>query len=518
MYLKYFGLDKAPFAITPDPGFVYLSSRHEDALAHLVYGVSRGGGGGFVQLTGEVGTGKTTLCRLLLEQVPEATRIALILNPAMTPKELIASTLSELEVPYPVRATHKRLVDILNQFLLEAHAAGERVVLIIDEAQNLTPQALEQVRLLTNLETETEKLLQIVLIGQPELRDLLQRRDLRQLSQRVTARYHLDSLDAEETAEYIDHRLRVAGAMRNPFSNRALHTLHRRAKGVPRLINIIAERSLLAAYSLEKDRISPRLVDAAADEVLPSRRQWGPPIALGAAAILLIGSASALIWTRGENASRERTTVEKEETQQAVAAPPMQHDLTPYLFPSRREAATALAQLWGPEAPQTTHCERVPAPGWRCVALKGNVTRIERIDRPALLRTIEPDGQWMLLSAVDGESVTLLPAEGARPDFVGTFPWGLIDRHWSGEFEVLFPVHPSSPVMLDPGDNHAYVARLRQRLGISGVNDQYDQALVTGITELQASQGIQVDGSIGPETLLVLERDYRINAPTLKAE
>ncbi|HEY5775908.1 MAG TPA: AAA family ATPase, partial [Xanthomonadales bacterium] len=195
-----------------------MSPRHRDALAHLLYGIGKGGSGGFVQLTGEVGTGKTTLCRCLLEQVPEGTRIALLLNPLVTPRELLAAISQELGIDIRKSIDSTRLlVDGLNQFLLAAHERGERVVVVIDEAQNLSPEALEQVRLLTNLETSKEKLLQIVLLGQPELRDLLQRRALRQLAQRITARYHLSPLGPQETHSYIGHRMQVAGAQRNPF-------------------------------------------------------------------------------------------------------------------------------------------------------------------------------------------------------------------------------------------------------------------------------------------------------------
>ncbi|NUS39729.1 MAG: AAA family ATPase, partial [Lysobacter sp.] len=258
MVLEYYGLTEPPFSITPDPRFVFLSERHRDALAHLLYGIGQGGGGGFVQLTGEVGTGKTTLCRLLLEQVPDTTRIALVLNPRQTPVELLETICEELRLDLtPIegrgkRGSTKALVDALNAYLLEAYAQGLRVVLIVDEAQDLSADALEQIRLLTNLETPTQKLLQIILLGQPELRTLLAREDLRQLAQRITARYHLTPLDADETAQYLRHRYTIAGGRRLPFSRAAIRRLHRHAGGVPRLINIIAERSLLAGYARDQ--------------------------------------------------------------------------------------------------------------------------------------------------------------------------------------------------------------------------------------------------------------------------
>ncbi|MEO8160766.1 MAG: AAA family ATPase, partial [Arenimonas sp.] len=239
MYLQHYGLAEAPFAITPDPRFVFLSERHRDALAHLMYGIGQGGSGGFVQLTGEVGTGKTTLCRLVLEQLPDNVRVALVLNPKQTPLELLETICEELHVDLSSkRRSQKILVDALNAFLLDAYANQLRVVLIIDEAQELSRDVLEQVRLLTNLETTTQKLLQIVLIGQPELRQALARPALRQLAQRITARYHLTPLQPRESNEYLRHRLAIAGASVFPFEESAVRRLHALANGVPRLLNV----------------------------------------------------------------------------------------------------------------------------------------------------------------------------------------------------------------------------------------------------------------------------------------
>lgn len=300
MYLQHYGLTEAPFSITPDPAFVYLSAAHREALAHLLYGVGKGGSGGFVQLTGEVGTGKTTICRCLLEQVPEDTLIALILNPLVTPKELLEAICDELDVDISrAEGSSKKMVDSLNQYLLQQYAAGKRVVVVIDEAQNLSPEALEQVRLLTNLETAKHKLLQMVLLGQPELRQLLQRQSLRQLAQRITARYHLAPLNEAETFAYIKHRMRVAGARQSHFNQSALKAIYRRSGGVPRLINIIADRALAGAYAQEKDQVNAALVHAAANEVQPSEnrvvQRSGLNYALVAIALLAVGGL-LLAW------------------------------------------------------------------------------------------------------------------------------------------------------------------------------------------------------------------------------
>lgn len=294
MYAGHFGLREPPFAITPDPSYVYLSQHHREALAHLLYGTDENGG--FVQLTGEVGTGKTTLVRSLLEQKLERADIALCLNPRLTVEELLATVCDELGVAYPrEHPTLKALVDPLNEHLLRAHAAGRRTVLIIDEAQNLSRELLEQVRLLTNLETTKHKLLRIILVGQPELRQLLARPDLRQLAQRITARYHLPALDAADTAAYIRHRLRVAGGREDLFARGALRAVYRRSGGIPRLINIICDRALLGAYSRNAKRIDAGIVRQAAREALQPHSSDATRHPLNARPALVIGLAGLIM-------------------------------------------------------------------------------------------------------------------------------------------------------------------------------------------------------------------------------
>jgi general secretion pathway protein A len=273
MYLKHFNLTERPFSIAPDPRFLYMSVRHKEALAHLLYGM--GEGGGFVQLTGEVGTGKTTICRCLLEQVPENVDLAVVLNPKVTAIELIATVCDELGIKYPHEHSIKTLIDVLNEYLLEAYTRGRRTVLIIDEAQNLDAEVLEQVRLLTNLETSTQKLLQIVLIGQPELRSLLASDEMRQLSQRITARYHLDPISREETEAYIRHRLQICGSSRNIYSRRAINRIHKLSGGIPRLINVLCDRAMLGAYVEGKSQVDLKVLKKAAREVISEARPDG---------------------------------------------------------------------------------------------------------------------------------------------------------------------------------------------------------------------------------------------------
>lgn len=314
MYLEFFGISDKPFQITPDTRFLYLTPRHRDGLAHLLYGADEAGG--FILLTGEVGTGKTMLCRSVLEQMPEHVNVALILNPRQSSKELIASICDELNIPYRRSTTSlKYLVDRLNLYLLKQHAQGKRTVLVIDEAQNLRAEVLEQIRLLTNLEVATQKLLQIILIGQPELQAILARPQLRQLTQRITARFHLTPLSKEETAAYIRHRLQIVGFRGELFSSGAVSMVHQLSGGVPRLVNNICERSMMGAYGENVHRIDRKLVRKAAGEVLqPTERfqpmQWvaGGAIAAGTAALLLsiwglLPSASQESYANTESAS-----------------------------------------------------------------------------------------------------------------------------------------------------------------------------------------------------------------------
>lgn len=301
MYTDFFKLSEPPFSLTPDPRYLYMSERHREGLAHLLYGVRQPGG--FIQLTGEIGCGKTTLCRCLVGQIPAETDIALILNPRMSVVELLAAICDELRAPYPSGTESiKHLIDALNLYLLESHAKGRRTVLVIDEAQNLQRQVLEQIRLLTNLETEKEKLLQIILIGQPELLKILKHPSLRQLAQRITARYHLLPLTASETAAYIRHRLFVAGLSDPVFTPRAMRRIYRITGGVPRLINILCDRALLGAYSLDKRSVGAAIVRRAGKEIRETaapRRGRRLAYTAGIVALLILTVAIAALLKPG---------------------------------------------------------------------------------------------------------------------------------------------------------------------------------------------------------------------------
>ena len=312
MYAKFFGLRHEPFSIAPDPRYLFMSAQHREALAHLLYGLR--GGGGFVLLTGEIGAGKTTVCRCFLERVPRRCNVAYIFNPKQTVEELLGSICDEFRIPRGEGAapSAKQHVDALNDFLLRTHAVGQNNVLIIDEAQNLSADVLEQLRLLTNLETAERKLLQIILIGQPELRDMLARPGLEQLAQRVIARYHLSALSAKETAQYIHHRLIVAGLTRAaPFDRAAVQRIHALSRGVPRRINLLCDRSLLGAYASGAAMVDAAIVDKAAREVLQARvpkrirrrrtssHRWRLPAAIALGVVLGAGLFAAGNWMLG---------------------------------------------------------------------------------------------------------------------------------------------------------------------------------------------------------------------------
>jgi len=301
MYTNYFGLKEKPFSIAPDPRYLYMSELHREALAHLLYGISSDGC--FILLTGDVGTGKTTVCRCLLAQLPDNTDVALIVNPRLTALELLETICDELEIPMDEGdKSAKSYIDRLNVYLLEAHAKGRNIALLIDEAQNLSLDLLEQLRLLTNLETDQKKLLKIVLLGQTELRQILSQDGAAQISQRITSRYHLLPLDRDNTFAYIHHRLAVAGEREKVFSKAALARVFELSQGIPRLINVLCDRSLLGTYVEEKYLVSGRIVDKAGEEVLgvvtkteqqPGKQRIAVKVIMAVVLVLLgVGAAS----------------------------------------------------------------------------------------------------------------------------------------------------------------------------------------------------------------------------------
>jgi general secretion pathway protein A len=521
MYMSFFGLAEKPFAITPDPRYLYLSERHAEALAHLLYGIDNAGG--FVQLTGEVGTGKTTTVRSLLAELPAHADVALILNPRVTPEEFLLAICDELHVALDAAAAGsiKAIVDHLNVFLLDAHARGRRVVLIVDEAQQLSADVLEQVRLLTNLETATQKLLQIILVGQPELREVLARNDLRQLAQRITGRYHLDPLSRQESAAYVRHRLKVAGATGEIFSRRALAELHRLARGVPRLINVIADRALLGAYTREQHRVTPLLVRRAAREVEGrGRMPRGLPWLVAGAVLLataLVGLGVQALYRRATPAPASAAAAVVPAASTAAPAQSVATFLAAHAGETGTDAAFGrLFNLWSGsfEAGGARPCEQASAQGLECLADKGSLAQLKLFNRPAILSLTTPDGveHQVVVASID-ERHARLEAGGSvlEADLLD------LERYWLGDFLLLWRPPLPLPKLVRPGTRGPEVRWLRQALASAngeaspGGSDLYDQDLARRVEEFQRSHRLTVDGIAGEQTQVVL--DALVGAP-----
>ena len=548
MYTSFFGLQEKPFAITPDPRYLYLSERHAEALAHLLYGINEAGG--FIQLTGEVGTGKTTVIRSLLEQLPGHAEVALILNPRVTPAEFLLTICEELhlQVPEHGRDSTKVLMDLLGHYLLEAHARGRRVVLIVDEAQNLSPQTLEQVRLLTNLETATTKLLQIILIGQEELRTLLEQADLRQLAQRITGRYHLSPLSREETAGYVKHRMRVAGATAEAFTPSALKEIHRLSGGIPRVINVVCDRALLGAFTREDHRVGASYVRQAAAEVYgrPVPAPWLRWATIGAvaAAIVLVGIGA---WTFLANRV-DAPTAAGDATAAATTTPVDPAPTTPEATASPSAASTpapALDELLVQNANDTTTeaalsklferwnlayaanrgrgCDQATAQGLECLFQKGSWAQLRTLNRPAILTLTDDLGSThqVLLVGLDDEAATIDLGGSALE-----VPIAAISRYWFGDFLLLWRPPLAVVKSLVPGMRGAEVKWLRDNLLVAqGLpqaapgNDVYDEELTRLVQDFQRQHRLNADGVAGVQTQIVLDTVLNpTGSPTLGDE
>ncbi len=540
MYTSFFGLTEKPFSITPDPRYLYLSERHAEALAHLLYGIDDAGG--FVQLTGEVGTGKTTMVRSLLAELPAHADVALILNPRVTPDEFLAAIADELHlaVPEGARGSNKVTVDLLNEYLLAAHARGRRVVVIVDEAQQLSADVLEQVRLLTNLETATRKLLQVILVGQPELRELLARNDLRQLAQRITGRYHLDPLSRAESTAYVRHRLRVAGATTELFTPAALRELYRLSHGVPRIINVVADRALLGAYTAEQHRVGAGLVRRAAAEVRGRRvaPAWLPAAAAAAGIVLLVALVGGYLALRSppHAAVAAAAPATAAPAAPAAAPPPAPTAARPEAATPPPAAAPSLAEflaahaastgtdsafqrlfaLW--KAPFDPHgprpCEQALAQGLECLADKGTVAQLRLLNRPAIVSLVTADGiehQAVVASLGDTRARLEAGGDGIDADLLE------LERAWYGQFLLLW--RPPVPLAraLKPGMRGAEVSWLRQGLAtVRGEpaapgSDLYDRELQRRVEEFQRAHRLAVDGIAGAQTQVLL--DALLGAP-----
>lgn len=574
MYNKYFGLTDKPFSIAPDPRYLFMSEQHREALAHLVYGV--GQGGGFVLLTGEVGTGKTTVCRCLLEQIPENTRIAFILNPKLSTTELLATVCDELHIAYPEQPSLKQLNDSLNEFLLKSHAEGLKIVLMIDEAQNLSTEVLEQIRLLTNLETNKEKLLQIILIGQPELKDLLARHELRQLAQRITARFHLHPLDLEEAESYVLHRLEVSGFSENLFDKKAIKELYKRTAGVPRLINVLCDRAMLGAYARNKRQISADVVKQAASEVMggdvheaqadiirPTHtpEYYWKMIAFGLATVLVLGIAVVTYLFKQQSTEQLPLVItpssieEESEQEQIIEQQPAQLEqiakenqqlkniisvleeehlehpetLLPFLPPeiqsaTRDGAHEKLFRLWHVEYQAERDgdaCDFALQHQLRCETDTGGWWLLRTMDRPVILKLTSKTGRsvYGVLTSLDAEGKEVVL------DFSGeelTLTREQISEYWTGEYYFIWQTPPDYQKPLTVSMSGLSVQWLLTRLAlldnldlIVPPNAVFDDKLAERITRFQQQYSLVADGVAGPQTMIKLNTLTSKDIPTL---
>jgi general secretion pathway protein A len=549
MYLAHFGLREAPFSLTPDPRFLYLGERHREGLAHLRYGLEDGGG--FVQLTGEIGTGKTTLCRVLLAELPGHLDVAFLLNPRVSEVDLLATLCDELRIPYSESdARQKPLVDALYRHLLEAHAGGRTTVLLIDEAQNLSPPVLEQVRLLTNLETTKKKLLQIILIGQPELCEVLARSELRQLAQRITARYHLVPFSRRETFDYIAHRIEVAGGSPRIFSPKVRAVVYRQSKGVPRLINVFCDRALLGAYVQEQTSVNIATARRAIREVrgIPTPRIGRRVFA--AAAGLCVTTAAVSFWLYGNppvalglfDAGGTPSDITRVPAKPAAAPPPLAPAApapppqgspaatTPEVpappgfaetvgrsapDENRTQAFAALLSSFGLQAPQTASdpCEILARDGWRCQWESGDWERLQRLGRPVMVEVLSLSGEprFGTVSGMNDSAATLSLGRERYPAARAA-----LEPMWTGRYLVLWRPPKLTGHVLRLGAQGNDVLWLREQFRaldgtpvVSADPSVYDSALRVRVLAFQQSRALKPDGVVGRETLVHLDSALR---------
>jgi general secretion pathway protein A len=533
MYTKFFGLTEKPFAITPDPRYLFMSEQHSEALAHLVYGISESGG--FIQLTGEVGTGKTTLVRTVLGRLPAEVDVALILNPQLTALEFLIAICEELSTPPPEdKRSAKSLVDTLNRHLLAAHARGRRTILLVDEAQNLSPEVLEQLRLLTNLETAKQKLLQIILIAQPELRDILARDNLRQLAQRVTGRYHLEPLSRKESGQYIDHRLKVAGALGEIFDDAAKQEIFELSGGVPRIINVICDRAMLGAYSRETRKIGKKLVERAAAEVSGQKfgtglLRWAVPV-LGVAGAVIIALG---IWSLANRAPDEATAVltvplDVPESEVSItpdgdlAADPLEDVLIDSIESTDiNTAMSTLFELWGIEyqVGHGTACSQAEAAGLSCLYQRGSWTGIRQLDRPVMLTLTDREGNTHqpVLVSLDDERGVLAFGENRSSHTIEE-----ISTLWFGQYLLIWRPPNGAAKAIKPGMRDENVRWLRQSLaaidteydpeaGTSTDLDFFDKELEERLMDFQRQHRLKVDGLAGQQTQIIINSSLALD-------
>jgi len=535
LYNQYFHFTEQPFSIAPDPHFMYMSARHQEGLAHLLYGINQGGG--FVALTGEVGTGKTTLCHCLLQQLPSDIDLALILNPKLNAIELLATICDELGVSYDNKQpTLKNLIDALNLHLLAVHAGGRRTVLLIDEAQNLSLEVLEQIRLLTNLETTKTKLLQIILVGQPELKQLLNRQDLRQLNQRIAARYHLLPLSLDETSAYIRHRLSVCNGYSDLFNPRAIRKIYKFSSGIPRLINILCDRALLGAYSTNTQSVTPDIIVQAAKELVNETAHSAPRISTLVSIILLAYLAVGLYFVslyplpatllnKNSTPKVDKPNI-KPESKLPAQGNEQQNTLAIEKIVSKPKidfadwvndpgftlinALTNTLKLWKKPIPEflSADCNNIPGTGLNCLVGKAGLQELLSMNRPVILEFIlqSEEKRYAILTGIN-QSHSVIEFNGDKE-----FPLTEILKFWNGYYLLLWK--PPLPNMkgIYPDRNSEHVLWLRRQLNaISGIQETpynpqyYDKTLKKRVRTFQHQNHLVEDGIAGAQTIIYLD-------------
>lgn len=530
MYTEYFGLREPPFSIAPDPRYLYMSQHHREALAHLLYGIQSEGG--FVLLTGEVGTGKTTICRCLLERLPENVDVAFIINPKMVVEELLATICDELGISYPEgNNSIKVFVDRLNAYLIDAYSCGRKTVIIIEEAQNLSIDVLEQIRLLTNLETNQSKLLQIIMLGQPELRDLLSKPELQQLSQRITARYHIGALSEDEVGLYVNHRLSVAGAKTKLFPDAIMRQLYLQSRGIPRVINVICDRALLGVYTEGKNYVNKAILHKAAREVkgesnykiyLRSPFKW-----VIAASIIAAGLMAIVLnfYSKSNLPDAEIThpfAKTENELQEFISL-----EFQPDISESRSEkmAFKVLFEQWGIFAEfydSESACRYAQVNGLRCLKGIGNIEDLLRLNRPAVLKLHNENGQnfYIALTSLRNNSAHLTLGDEKKIVSVKE-----IEKKWLGDYVILWQAPPEYNGIANEGHRGPIVDWLENQLALINRNKArikddavYDEELVRRVRKFQISKGLIPDGIVGPQTMIQLQNHTDNKGPFLIAK
>lgn len=546
MYLEHFGLLAAPFSIAPDPRYLYMSERHREALAHLLYGLESDGA--FILLTGDVGTGKTTVSRCLLEQVPENINIALVLNPKLTAIELLQVICDELHVERSTaEVSVKSLVDDINHYLLATHAVGKKTVVLIEEAQNLDLDVLEQLRLLTNLETNERKLLQVILLGQPEFLDVLDRPELSQLAQRITARFHLTPLSFHELEEYIGHRLAVAGCRRPLFAFGVLKQLYNYSGGVPRLINVICDRALLGIYVQGKHQIDKATLAQAAREVLgenkaavvKSKNKLFKPKAIIVSALLML--LVSVIYYAGYFQQNIKTDVQASynpSVQAVEKMPPTVMSAEPaksikqhgYIewpehnlrLRSNTQAYRSLFKRWQLDyqlAANSTPCFFAKTQGLSCFQDSANIETLRKLNRPAVLRLYDDfkEAHYAALLELGAASAKIQLGEKLQ-----TVSLEQLEFYWQGEFSLFWKTPADYEDFIRPWTTGKAVLWLSEAMNkIDGVtqampSNVYDRTLFERVKQFQKAQGLKNDGVVGVKTIIRINQALGLVAPVLE--